>query len=57
MGTRRGRNKSNLIQPPQSDSKALPLVLKDSSERRAFLQTLELWRIFDLYFHGLQEAT
>ena len=48
------RNKSNLTQTPKSDHKASPLVLKSSSERRAFLQMLELWRIFDLYFHGLR---
>lgn len=55
MGIRRRRNKSNLIQPPKSDHKALPLVLKDAQERRTFLRTLELWRLFDSYLAALLE--
>ncbi|WP_273278804.1 hypothetical protein [Methanothrix soehngenii] len=55
MEIRRRRNKSNLIQPPKSDHKALPLVLKDAQERRAFLRTLELWRLFDSYLAALLE--
>jgi hypothetical protein len=55
MGIRRRRNKSNLIQLPQSDHKALPLVLKDAQERRTFLRTLELWRLFDLYLAAMLE--
>lgn len=55
MAIKGKRNKSNLIQTPKSDHKALPLVLKDAQERRAFLRTLELWRIFDMYYKGLLE--
>ena len=49
------RNKSNLIQVPTSNEKPLPLVLKDNDERRYFLQILELFRVFDMYFKGLRE--
>lgn len=49
------RNKSNLIQVPTSNEKPLPLVLKDNDERRYFLQILELFRVFDMYFKGLLE--
>jgi len=46
------RNKSNLVatQPKPPEKRLLT-----AQERRHYLNIIGLWRVFDLYFYGLQE--
>lgn len=44
------RSKSNLKPAPKYE----PPIM-ESDARRAYLRGLELWRVFDFYFCGLQE--